>query len=301
MRALDKLKEAKEFLATAGVEDASREAELIISYWLGIDRVIFYKDNPTVPDDMIAKIDEFLKRRSRREPLQYILGYTEFHGLMIKVGRGVLIPRPETELLAEEAIKKMRKRNSETASPSYPPLAKGGDRGGSILDLCTGSGCIALALGKEFPETKIYGTDTSAVAIKFAEENAAMNGIKNVTFLKGNLFEPIRENLSGRTFDLIVSNPPYIKRGDIKNLQPDIREWEPSEALDGGEDGFDYYEMIIPEAKKYLKEDGYLILEIGISQAKAIEKMAVDAGYQNISLIKDYSGIERIFIGRRSK
>jgi release factor glutamine methyltransferase len=126
-----------------------------------------------------------------------------------------------------------------------------------------------------------------------------MNGIKNVTFLKGNLFEPIRENLSGQPFDLIVSNPPYIKRGDIKNLQPEIREWEPAEALDGGEDGLDYYKVIVPEARKYLKEDGYLMLEIGISQANAVEKMA--AGYQCISLIKDYSGIERIFIGRRSK
>jgi len=305
MRAIDKLRKAQEFLERAGIEDAGREAEMIISYCLRVERGDLYKDNPLIRDDVILKIDSYLKRRSKREPLQYILGYTEFYGLTIKVGRGVLIPRPETELLAEEAIKTMRKRNSETSSPPHPPLPKGGRRGGSILDLCTGSGCIAIALAKAFSDAQVYGTDTSEVAIQHAEENAKINDTDNVIFLKGSLFEPVgilfTLHRSELFFDLIVSNPPYIKRDDIKNLQPEIREWEPAEALDGGEDGLDYYKVIVPEARKYLKEDGYLMLEIGISQANAVEKMAMDAGYQNISLLKDYSGIERIFIGRRSK
>ena len=306
MNALDKLRNAKEFLEKSSIEDAARNAELIIAHCLGIDRVTLYRDNPRIPENLLSKIDEFLERRSKREPLQYVLGYKGFYGLKIKVGPGVLIPRPETELLAEEAIKTVKrealgvmrkaKHSEQTLNSSlithYSSL--------SLLDLCTGSGCLALTLAKEFPEAEVYGTDTSEVAIRYAKENAEFNRIYNVIFLKGNLFEPIEKNfkfqISNFKFDLIVSNPPYIRKDDIKDLQPEVKDWEPVEALNGGEDGLDYYRMIIPEAKKYLKDGGCLLLELGINHAWAVKKIAQDAGFINISLIKDYAGIERIII-----
>jgi release factor glutamine methyltransferase len=298
MRALDILREATEFLNRYGIEDAGRDAEIIVSHCIGINRTVLYRDNPEIREGEIKRIDELLKRRSKREPLQYILGYVDFCGLKIKVGKGVLIPRPETELLAEIAIKTVRQK----LNPPLPPFTKGGNGGISILDLCTGSGCLALALGREFPDAKVYGTDTSENVIKYAKENAELNCINNVIFLIGNLFDPIEDLITRHpspvTFDLIVSNPPYIRRDDIKNLQLEIKDWEPVEALDGGEDGLDYYRTIIPGAKGYLKEGGYLILEIGAGQSREVSRIAEEAGFLNIFLIKDYAGIERIFVAR---
>jgi release factor glutamine methyltransferase len=288
MLALDKLKVATEFLEHYGIEDAIREAEIILINCIGIDRMVLYRDNPIINKSQDEKIENFLKRRSKREPLQYIIGYVDFYGLKIKVGNGVLIPRPETELLVEEA-KKAIKRDSLGVM--------------HILDLCTGSGCLALALAKEFPSAKVYGTDVSKVAIQYAKENAELNCINNVTFLEGNLFNPVAQfvmlQASRITFDIIVSNPPYIKRDDIRNLQPEIKEWEPVEALDGGKDGLDYYRVIIPEAKDYLNKGGYLMLEIGVNQSEEIKRIAEETGFVNISLIRDYAGIERIFIVKK--
>lgn len=286
MNALERLREATGFLKGFGVDDAPREAELIVSHCLEKDRTALYRDNPQISERHLSKIDGLLKRRSKREPLHYILGYVEFYGLKIKVGKGVLIPRPETELLVEEAIKRFTVYGSRF----------------TVLDLCTGSGCLALALAKEFSDAHVYGTDISEVAIRYAKENAKINGINNVTFLRGSLFKPIKKlftvHRSPFTFDLIVSNPPYIRKNDIKELQPEIREWEPIEALDGGEDGLDYYRAIIPDAKSYLRDGGYIILELGLGHADAVKEMAEDAGFIDISLIRDYAGIERIFIAK---
>jgi release factor glutamine methyltransferase len=303
MNAIEKLKEAKAVLSDAGIENPERDAEQMLSHYLGIERVILYRDNPYISDEMNAEIDALLRRRTGREPLQYILGCTEFHGLKIKVGPGVLIPRPETELLAEEAIKtisnfKMQNTNFKIQI-SNNLQAAGEDKDSSfilhpssffILDLCTGSGCIALALAKEFPDARIYGTDMSADALGYARENAELNSIKNITILKGDLFEPLRD----MQFDMIVSNPPYIPGNDIKSLQPEIREWEPVAALDGGEDGLDYYRKIVSGVGDYLKENGILMLEIGIGQSDSIRKMAEDEGFDNIQILKDYAGIDRI-------
>jgi len=285
MNALEKVRTAGEFLKSYGIDNPLKDAELIIAHCLGINRIILYKDNPQIQEDAMSLIETFLRRRAKREPLHYILGYTEFHGLTIRIGPGVLIPRPETELLVEEAISKITK-----LKPQNSKLR--------ILDLCTGSGCIALALAKEFPDAEIYGTDTSGAAIHYAEENAKNNGIKNATLLKGSLFEPLTKNLTSRisrpAFDLIVSNPPYIKKGDIITLQPEVRDWEPIEALNGGDDGLDYYRGIMRDAKNYLKRDGLLMSEIGIDQAEAVKEIARGAGFEHISLKKDYAGIDRI-------
>lgn len=285
MYALDKVKRASDYLAEFDIKDAYREAELIVTHCLNINRIVLYKDNPDIPESIDTEIEAILQRRSKREPLQYILGYTEFYGLKIEVGPGVLIPRPETELLVEETVKRISNFDFQIANLK-------------ILDLCTGSGCIALAIASAIPGIKVYGIDNSSESIKYALKNAKINNIQNVTFFKSNLFESIGKDFK---FDLIVSNPPYVKKSDLSNLQPEVKDWEPLNALDGGNDGLDYYRIIIPEAKNYLKENGFIILELGISQAESIRKIAEIAGFKNIILIKDYLGIERILTLKLNK
>jgi release factor glutamine methyltransferase len=262
-----------------------KDAEMIVAHCLGMDSIRLYRDNPEIPEDALLLIETFIRRRSHREPLQYILGFTEFYGLTIRVGPGVLIPRPETELLVEEAILRVRKLKVQSSKFK-------------ILDLCTGSGCIALALAKEFPDDAVYGTDISDHAMHYAEANARMNSIDNAIFLLGHLFEPVQRNLADQQskalFDLIISNPPYIKTGDLTSVQPEIKNWEPIAALDGGEDGLGYYRKIIPDAINYLTREGTLILEIGTGQAEAVKEIARAAGYGHNAVRKDYAGIDRI-------
>jgi release factor glutamine methyltransferase len=286
MRGLDIVKNVRELIEKAGIENAQREAELIVSHAIGTDRTALFKDSQLIPEHIVLKIDEIVRRRVTREPLQYIFGFVDFLELKIMVGRGVLIPRPETELLAEEAIRAISNKNAKL----------------NILDLCTGSGCLALALARAFPDAMVYGTDSEEAAISYAEANAKTNNIENVLFLKGSLFEPVENRIAVAderpVFDLIVSNPPYIRRDDLKKLQPEIKDWEPMPALDGGEDGLDFYRAIIPGARTYLAADGVLLFELGIHQAAAVKKMADDAGFHDISVRKDYAGIERIFMAR---
>jgi len=308
MTAIEKLRDISAFLKNAGIEDASKEAESLITeallkkqfqvssfkfqdrQWI---KSKIYAGDLEIDDETLLLIDNFAERRSRGEPLQYIIGYVEFYGLKINVGRGVLIPRPETELLAEETIKILRSRITHYALRI------------TILDLCTGSGCIAIALAKHFPDADVYGVDKSGSAIQYATLNAAENNVRNVYLIKGDLFEqiPPRPPLEkgGRgdfhlKFDCIVSNPPYIKTADIQTLQREIREHEPVEALDGSEDGLDFYRRILKDAPKYLKEKGVIILEIGFKQADDVLLIANKAGFGKVDFIKDYSGIERICI-----
>ncbi|MBI5025838.1 MAG: peptide chain release factor N(5)-glutamine methyltransferase, partial [Nitrospirae bacterium] len=239
-------------------------------------------------------------------------------GLRIRVGHGVLIPRPETELLVEEAIKiETRDKRQETSKYNNSSLVT---RHSSlekslvtchsslekslvtrhlslkILDLCTGSGCIAIALAKKFPEAQVYGTDTSEIALGYAEKNAEINGVKNVTFLKGPLFQPIAK--LGH-FDLIVSNPPYIVSQEIKGLPQEIKDWEPLNALDGGTDGLDFYRAIINDAGKFLSESGCIALELGAGQADKVAGIMLSAGFSEIKISRDYAGIERIVISQK--
>ncbi len=286
MTAIDKLKEVSAFLKSKGIEDAAKESEIILTHCLDIDKTVLYRDNPVLSEDNIKSIDKILGRRAQREPLQYILGNVEFYGLKIKVGQGVLIPRPETELLAEEVIRLF----TVHCSPF------------TVLDLCTGSGCLALAIAKHFPDAEVYGSDISKDAIRYAKENAGLNGIRNAVFLKGSLFEPLKQimfsGVQSFKFDVIVSNPPYIRSGDMPNLQPEINKWEPRNALNGGEDGLSYYRKILSEARGYLMISGVIFLEIGEGQAEEVSVIAMQNGFCNISVIKDYAGIERIVSAR---
>ncbi|MBC7189114.1 peptide chain release factor N(5)-glutamine methyltransferase, partial [Candidatus Aerophobetes bacterium] len=218
----------------------------------------------------------------KKEPLQYILGECYFYNIKIKVGRGVLIPRPETEILVEQVLER-RKLIINT--------------GNRILDLCTGSGCIALAIGKNVPEFQIFGIDKSEKAVKYATENKALNNIKNVIFLVGDMFNPFKEKI----FACITANPPYVKTDEISKLQPEIKNYEPLEALNGGEDGLNFYRKIIENAEKYLLNSGLIFLEIGQGQAKAVQNIALMSGFNVIEVVKDIAGIDRVMILQKSK
>ncbi len=287
MRLLDALKSSTEFLEKAGIEDAFADAEILVLHASGADRLAAYMENPVVSRDLQSKIRRLVRRRSKGEPVQYIVGHVEFFGLKIHVGRGVLIPRPETELLAEEAAATIKNKKLEIGGGKESAL-RGSPR---ILDLCTGSGCIALSLAKAFPDSVVHATDVSKNAIGYAKKNGMENGVENVTFLEGSLYSPLK---LGVCYDLIISNPPYVRKADIDGLQREIKEWEPLEALDGGDDGLDFYRRIFADAQLHLCQGGMIIVELGFGQAGDVEAIARGYGFTGMEIKKDYAGIERI-------
>ena len=305
MIAIDKLRDVAALLEAHLIEDPVKEAEGLITEALLIDKARLYTSDIEIPDELSKRIDSFVERRSKGEPLQYIIGHVEFCGLKINVGKGVLIPRPETELLAEETIKAVMSYELEVMSRNKSGSGESGRTETlpithhpvpiTILDLCTGSGCIALALAKHYPDAVVVGTDRSRAAVEYSVRNAEENNILNVSFIKGDLFDAVK----GIEFDLIVSNPPYVRREEIKTLQREVKDYEPLEALDGGPDGLDFYRRIFKEAPGYLKRDGLLILEMGYDQAGDINKLDINSGVGDISFIKDYAGIKRIFISKK--
>ncbi len=254
--------DVKKQLKAAGI-DEDAEAEWIVSITLGVKRSDVYSDAVVTPKNA-DKVYKLLKERLTGRPLWYCVGDTEFYGYKIKVDERALIPRPETEELVEHALKTL-------------------DGTKTALDLCTGSGAIAVALAKK-SGAKVIASDVSLKALELAEENAAENGAE-IEFVKGDLFE----NLQGRKFDVIVTNPPYIRRADIDKLQREIREFEPVLALDGGEDGLEFYRRIAAEAKEHVAMGGYLFAECGEDQAEQIAAM-----FENAEIIKDINGKDRI-------
>jgi release factor glutamine methyltransferase len=291
--ALDKLRELTQLFDKEGIENPAKEAEIFLIETLHINTARLHTAAPVIDGKVSMQIDAFAARRVQGEPLQYIIGHVDFWGMRIHVGKGVLIPRPETELMVEVTIRIMMGAGGKRRLISSEPGSRPGLRI-NILDLCSGSGCIVLAIAKEFPQADVYGIEKSAAALAYARRNAECNGIGNVTFIEGDIFEPLN---SDARFDCIISNPPYIRRNDISGLQKEIR-YEPIEALDGGEDGLDFYRRILDEAPRYLKKNGVVILEIGFDQADDIQKLATGHGFMDIRFVKDYAGIERIFVGK---
>ncbi len=268
----------KGYLAEKGVENARLEAEWMLCAAIGLDRVGLYVnfDRP-LSEAELAHFRGMVVRRARREPLQYILGTQEFMGLEFEVTPAVLIPRHDTEVLVEEAAK--------LAAPT-----------GRILDIGVGSGCIAVALAKALPQADVWGVEKSPEALSLAERNAAKHCVR-LTLFEGSLFEPF----PGERFDLIVSNPPYIPSGDLEGLQPEVRDFEPRGALDGGADGLDFYRLIIPAAPDYLVPAGLLIFEVGIGQAAAVQGLFEETDrFDGLFTAKDPAGIERVVGGRLS-
>ena len=226
-------------------------------------------------------IASVLKRRIDTEPLQYILGKTEFMGLEFRVGPDVFIPRPETEIVVETALNLVHSSKFRVQS---------------VLDLGTGSGCIAISLAKFLPHLNITATDISERALEIARQNAIINNVK-IKFLCGDLFD--NHELRTTNYELIISNPPYIPTQDLATLQPEIK-WEPRIALDGGRDGMDFYRRIIKEIPDFLEKDGFLVLEIGHGQLEPLRELFRKSGcLEIIEILKDYSGIDRVLVARK--
>jgi len=300
MIAFAKMKEIAALFEQSGIEDPAREAELLITGLQHIDRVGLYAGDACIPEDRANYIDELAARRTRGEPIQYLIGCVPFFGLTIYVGSGVLIPRPETELLVDEAVKALRRsacgvrRENHAAYLDSVRSTHNAERPLSILDLCTGSGCIALSIARHFPKAIVYGVDASEAAMVYATQNALANDVHNVCFKLGDLFAPV----NALHFDCIVSNPPYVRHDEIKTLQREIREHEPISALDGGRDGLDFYRRIFRDAPGYLKDNGIIMLEIGFGQSAAIRELALSAGFTQLNFVKDFAGIKRIFTAK---
>ncbi|NOY64374.1 MAG: peptide chain release factor N(5)-glutamine methyltransferase [Nitrospirae bacterium] len=280
-KALFLLRRIHRDLSCEGIEDAWAEAELILCHATGLSKVDIYRDNPDISEDIIKTVNDMVRKRLSRVPLQYITGEVDFLKLNIKVGPGVLIPRPETEILVQEVYRLFK----EGCLPPCPV----------ILDMGTGSGCIGLAIARLIPSSHVIGVDISPRAIKYSSENKALNKIKNFHVLRGNLFEPVRD----KTFALIVSNPPYVRTDEIASLQQEIAFYEPRIALDGGKDGLDYYRLIIPQSIDHLTKGGFLAFEIGIGQFEEIIRIAQRHGLALFRTKEDFSSIKRVLIFRR--
>ena len=260
------VKMAKERLKFIATEADDSDIE-----WLLVE--VTGKKRTELVDDFMLTSEQFEKAREIAEkmkdgtPLQYALGYTEFYGIRLNLNKNVLIPRPETELVAEVAI------NTE---------------GSKVLDLCTGSGAIAIAVATKKEGSAVTATDISAPALEIAKNNAMLLGLK-INFKEGNLFDAVKDE----KFDIIVSNPPYIPSADIETLEKKVKDFEPMLALDGGKDGLDVYRKIAAEYEKYLNDNGTLILELGIDESEKVKELF--AG-KEIEIKKDYNGIDRIMI-----
>lgn len=260
-----KLEDTERRFAEAGIDKS--DAEWIYSLCLGIKRSELSKERTVKPSEA-KKIEDYVQKRLTGRPLWYIVGDTEFYGLKIKVDERVLIPRPETEILADVTIKS----------------AENGDK---ILDMCTGSGCIAIAVAKmcENKNVSVTASDISDAALMLARENAELNNVK-INFILSDMFR----NVKGR-YNIIVCNPPYIKSGEIPYIQREVRDFEPKVALDGGDDGLDFYRRIAQEVKSYLVKDGMLIMECGEGQTEEILKLFKKRDYAMV--IKDDAGLDR--------
>lgn len=256
---------------------SSLEKEILMCHAKEIDRAHLIA-HPELFDDKDPKYRSLLKRRLKHEPIAYLTGYQPFLGLNIFVNRDVLIPRPETEEMVEIAIELIK-----LCSPNPKSCI--------VVDIGTGSGVIAVSLARYLKYLRIIGVDSSPKAIKIAKMNAAFHKVKSrCRFFVGDMFAPLK-----RKADMIIANPPYIPSNDIKILMPDVKNWEPHSALDGGKDGLKYIKEIIKNSPKYLNKGGFLLLEFGAGQARAVKKEA-KRFFIFVNIKKDLSGIDRFLI-----
>ncbi|TLM67348.1 MAG: peptide chain release factor N(5)-glutamine methyltransferase [Deltaproteobacteria bacterium] len=265
-----------EYFAGRGVDSPRLDAELLLADLLQLDRVGLYLnfERPLQADELGA-FRERVRRRAGREPLAYILARTEFWSLPLKVTPAVLIPRPDTELLVEEALKR----------PSGPAR---------VLDVGTGSGALAIALAHERPAWRVTAVDLSPAALAVAAENARTNGVaERIDFAEADLAA-----LPGGPYELVVANPPYIPVADLAGLMPEVRDFEPRLALAGGVDGLDAYRALARQAGRLLTPGGWLLVEVGIDQAAAVRELFAAAGLAEIFTARDLAGIERV-VGAR--
>jgi release factor glutamine methyltransferase len=277
--------EARRMLEEAGIDSAGQEAFWILEHVLRVPahHVVTDRDRLLSQAELVAARG-LVERRVRREPLQYILGTQEFCGLEFNVNPAVLIPRPETELLVEYVAQRISSGRQAT-----------------IVDACTGSGCIAVAIARLRPHARVIATDLSNLSLDVARQNATRHAVcERITWLEGDLLGPLAEReLEGR-IDVIVSNPPYISEAEWATLQPEVRLFEPRGALVAGPEGTELHERLLQEAGQYLSLGGALIMEIGAGQARAMRRIVEQiAGYRFHRLVYDATGLERVVIVER--
>ena len=274
------VKWATDDFRTRGIENPRLDAELIVAHVLGIDRTrVIIESLRPLEGAELARLRELVKRRRSHEPIAYLRGTREFYGLSFKVDSRVLIPRPDTEALVETALAR-----SAQVSLSM-----------RLLDLCTGSGCVAIAIARQRPTSKVTASDISVDALNVARENAYRLGAYNVAFVESDLFARV----PSQRFDVITANPPYIASAEIPELMADVRDFEPRLALDGGADGLDLVRRILDGAPERLEKDGVLAMEIGAGEAPATAALFEERGWREIEIARDYAKIERVVSGRR--
>jgi len=271
---------ATEDFQRRGIESPRLEAELLLGHALAMKRIdLILQSGLVLSAGELDRIRELLRRRRASEPSAYLLGQREFYGIPIRVDRRVLIPRPDTETLVQVAIERSRSRSAY----------------GRALDLCTGSGCVAIAFAKHRTGWSMLGTDSSEEALQVAEDNALRVGnIWGLAWLRSNLFE----ELPPQRFDLITANPPYIPTAEIPQLDATIRNFEPQLALDGGPDGLDIIRRIVHEAPKWLEPNAALAIEIAFNQAAAVTELLNARGFVDVACNKDYGSRDRVVSGR---
>ena len=285
MTVLEAIQRSAEFLSRKGVESARLQAELLLAHALKLKRMQLYLNfEKALTDPEVANYREWIQRRGEREPLQHIIGTTNFCGLDLAVDRNVLVPRPETEILAEQGwlfLNQVAQRNSE-----FP----------KALDFGSGSGCLAIALAVNCKSASIVALDISSEALGVARRNAETNGVADrIRFVNGDGFQALEK---GARFDLIISNPPYIPTAEIAALEPEVRDFDPRRALDGGADGLDFYRRLAGEGLAFLEQGGKGMVELGDGQAEKAREIFAGEKWVVEAVLEDYTHRPRIMIVR---
>jgi release factor glutamine methyltransferase len=273
------LRWATEDFRGRGIHSPRLDAELLLCRALGVTRIQLIVDaKRTLEPDELARVRQLVKRRRAREPIAYILGEREFYGRVFRVDKRVLVPRPDTEALVDVALERTRAVSMSMRA----------------LDVCTGSGCVAITLARERPTCTVFGSDASDDALAVARANAARLGAYNVAWRRGDLFAAIEP---APRFDLVTANPPYIATDEIDALPPDVRDFEPRLALEAGSGGLDVVRRLVADAPARLVEGGVLATEVGAGQAAAVVELFERAGFRDVDVRRDYGRIERVVSG----
>ena len=276
------------YFTERGIDSPRLSAELLLSHVVGLKRIELYMQfDKSVAKQQLGQLHDLLKRAGQHEPIAYLIGKTEFYSLELNVTPDCMIPRVETELLVERAIEFLRTRTGKQF----------------VCDLCTGSGCIAVAIARNYPNAHIIATDISDAALSVAAKNIEKHQLKErIRLLCGDLFDPLVPQLDVDKFDLIVCNPPYVSAAEFEKLDKNVKDYEPKLALFAGDDGLDIYRRIIERVEQFLKPDAVLMLEIGYSQGQAVRQLFEQANcFSEITIEKDFHDNDRIAIAKKQK
>ena len=280
------LEYAKKYLMENDIADYNSDPYLLLEYVFGITKTeyILKKTEKISDEEKITEYKKYLEMRAAGKPLQYITGTQDFMGLTFKVNENVLIPRYDTEILVDEALKKIKAYDKSNIS---------------VCDMCTGSGCIGISIAKLGKVNDVTCVDISVDALEVAKENASANQVSNIGFVNSDLFTAFDEAENAVKFDFIISNPPYIRSDEIEGLMREVRLHEPRLALDGDDDGLKFYNIITKEAAKRLYDGGWLLYEIGCDQGNSVSELMKKSGFVDVQIIKDLAGLDRVVLGKK--